>query len=151
MKLTKTRAEHLTEADIKIAALAGALEGARSGVTCFGDIGRFGVAGFEALKTNGLRGVLFQETEFSPVNEQANEAFEKLEEKFLALKETETELVRVGLSPHAPYTVSRKLFEKITDYSLSENVKISVHVAESNQETEFLKRARDFSASFIKK
>lgn len=151
MKLTKTRAEHLTEADIKIAALAGALEGARSGVTCFGDIGRFGVAGFEALKTNGLRGVLFQETEFSPVNEQANEAFEKLEEKFLALKETETELVRVGLSPHAPYTVSRKLFEKITDYSLSENVKISVHVAESNQETEFFETGAGFFGELYQK
>jgi rRNA maturation endonuclease Nob1 len=37
----------LTEADIENAALAGALEGARAGVTCFGDIGRFGVAGFK--------------------------------------------------------------------------------------------------------
>ncbi|MEJ7700207.1 MAG: amidohydrolase family protein [Pyrinomonadaceae bacterium] len=59
MKLTTTRGERLTEADIKIAALAGALEGARAGVTCFGDIGRFGAAGFEALKANGLRGVRF--------------------------------------------------------------------------------------------
>ena len=42
MKLTTTRSEKLTDDDIKIAALAGALEGVRAGVTCFGDIGRFG-------------------------------------------------------------------------------------------------------------
>jgi len=151
MKLTKTRGETLTEEDIKIAALAGALEGVRAGVTCFGDIGRFGIAGFEALKANGLRGVLFQETEFSPINETAAEDFEKLKEKFLALKESETELVRVGLSPHAPYTVSRALFEKITDYAIAENIKISVHAAESNDEAEFFQTGTGFFAELYRK
>jgi len=137
MKLTVTRGEKLTEEDIKTAALAGALEGARAGVTCFGDIGRFGIAGFEALKKNNLRGILFQETEFSPKNETAVNDFAKLRDKFTELKETETELVKAGLSPHAPYTVSRKLFEKITDYSIEQNVKISIHAAESKEEKEF--------------
>ncbi|NNE98053.1 MAG: amidohydrolase family protein, partial [Pyrinomonadaceae bacterium] len=40
--LTKTRAEHLGKSDIETSATLGALEGARSGVTCFGDIGRYG-------------------------------------------------------------------------------------------------------------
>ncbi len=96
MKLTKTRAEKLTESDIETSAILGALEGARAGVTCFGDIGRYGKAGFEALKKIGLRGVLFQETEFSPKNKEAEDDFTKLEGKFLILKETETELVKVG-------------------------------------------------------
>ena len=91
IKLTKTRAEKLTEEDIETSAMFGAIEGARAGVTCFGDIGRYGKAGFEALKKDGLRGVLFQETEFSPKNEEAENDFDKLKEKFLALKETETE------------------------------------------------------------
>lgn len=151
IKLTKTRGERLTEADIKIAALCGALEGARGGVTCFGDIGRFGIAGFEALKQNGLRGIVFQETEFSPTNETADEDFEKLKDKFLALKETETALVRVGLSPHAPYTVSQKLFERITDYSIEENIKISVHAAESNDETEFFQTGTGFFVELYKR
>lgn len=150
MKLTKTRGEHLTDEDIKIAALAGALEGVRAGVTCFGDIGRFGVAGFEALKTNGLRGVLFQETEFSPINETASEEFEKLKDKFLQLKATETNLVKVGISPHSPYTVSAKLFEKITDYALAENVEISIHAAESNDETNFFQTGKGFFGDLYK-
>ncbi len=151
IKLTTTRADKLTEEDVKIAALAGALEGVRAGVTCFGDIGRFGKAGFEALKKNGLRGILFQETEFSPKDETAAEDFAKLRDKFTELKETETELVRVGLSPHAPYTVSRRLFERITDYAIEENIKISIHAAESNEETEFFQTGAGFFKSVYEK
>ncbi len=150
IKLTKTRAEKLTEDDIETSAMLGAIEGARAGVTCFGDIGRYGKAGFEALKKVGLRGVLFQETEFSPKNEEAENDFAKLKDRFLSLKETETELVKVGISPHAPYTVSRKLFEKITDYALAENIKISIHAAESNQEREFFLTGKGFFAELYK-
>lgn len=151
MKLTTTRAEKLTDIDIKIAALAGALEGARAGVTCFGDIGRFGIAGFEALKTNGLRGIIYQETEFSPNDATAEDDFAKLKDKFLSLKETETALVKVGLSPHAPYTVSRRLFEQITDFALTENVKVSIHAAESNQERDLFLTGEGFFAELYRK
>src|SRR5688572_7111574 len=58
----------MSDAEIEEAAYAGAIEGARAGVTCFGDIGRYGQAGLKALKRAGLRGVVFQETEFSPDN-----------------------------------------------------------------------------------
>lgn len=151
MKLTKTRAEHLTENDVEIGALFGALEGVRAGVTCFGDIGRFGRAGFNALKTNGLRGVLFQETEFSPNNKTAKDDFANLEEKFLRLKEGETALVKIGLSPHAPYTVSRKLFETIAEYAIAENVNITIHAAESQMEEDLMLRGEGFFAGFYEK
>ncbi len=151
IKLTKTRAEKLDEQDIKISAKLGAVEGARAGVTCFGDIGRMGKAGFEALKQTGLRGVLFQETEFSPDNKTAEIDFENLREKFLEIKETETGLVKAGISPHAPYTVSRKLFEKITDYALAENIKITIHAAESTEEQELMINGTGFFAEIYKK
>ena len=151
MTLTKTRAEKLTDEDIEISAMLGALEGARAGVTCFGDIGRFGRAGFEALKANGLRGVLFQETEFAPDDEAAEDNFAKLIEKFQNLKESETELVKVGLSPHATYTVSRKLFEKIAKFAIPENVKISIHAAESEQEQNFMLNDAGFFAELYQK
>lgn len=144
LTLTKIRAERLTDEDVQSAAIAGALEGARAGVTCFGDIGRFGRAGFEALKQNGLRGVLFQETEFSPDNATAGADFEKLLEKFLMLKESETDLVRVGISPHAPYTVSARLFEKIARYAIENDIKISTHAAESEMEQELMLHGTGF-------
>lgn len=151
MKLTTTRAEKLTDEDIETAACFGALEGARSGVTCFSDIGRFGRAGLKALKINGLRGVLFHETEFSPDNKTADADFDKLQEKFLQLKQDETDLVKIGLSPHAPYTVSRALFERIADYALHENVKISIHAAESAEEQSLMTTGEGFFASVYRK
>lgn len=144
--LSVTRAEKLTEADIEISALWGALEGLRMGVTCFADIGRYGRAGFEALKKTGLRGIVFQETEFSPKNETAESDFDKLKERFLALRESETRLVKAGITPHAPYTVSRRLFEIITDYALQENVELSIHAAESGEEVEFMVQGTGFLA-----
>lgn len=151
LKLNRTRAEILTDDDVKTAARFGALEAARAGVTCLGDIGRFGAAGFEALKANHLRGVIFQETEFTPDNRTADEAFEKLKEKFLQLKDTETDLVTVGISPHSPYTVSRRLFERIADYAIASDVKISTHAAESVQESVLLEKGEGFFIGLYEK
>ena len=148
LKIAVTRDQKLTNEDIEISALLGAVEGLRAGVTCFGDIGRYGKAGFEALKKTGLRSVVFQETEFSPFNEKADEDFAKLKDKFLDLKATETKLVKVGISPHAPYTVSQKLFELITDYALAENVKISIHAAESKIEEDLMTHGTGAMADF---
>jgi 5-methylthioadenosine/S-adenosylhomocysteine deaminase len=149
--LTKLRGEVLTEDDLAAAAVAGALEGARAGVTCFGDIGRFGRAGLEALKTVGLRGVLFQETDFSADGRTATEDLEKLKDKFLVLRAEETALVEVGISPHAPYTVSRELFEKIARYALDEKVKITIHAAESQEEDELMRRGTGFFTTVYEK
>ncbi len=137
LKLNGLRAS-LTDEDIFAAAVAGAIEGARAGVTCFGDIGRMGLAGVAALKKVGLRGVVFQETEFSPDNRTADDEFVKLATKYEVLRGSETDLVRVGLSPHSPYTVGSRLFELIAQYSILNRVPLSIHAAESADETELL-------------
>ena len=137
LKLTSLRSD-LADDDICSAALAGAAEGATAGVTCFGDIGRMGYAGVLALKKTGLRGVVFQETEFSPDNSTADNDFLKLAQKYEQLREEETPLVRVGISPHSPYTVGSRLFELIAQYSILNDVPLSIHAAESAEETDLL-------------
>lgn len=143
--------EKLSDADIRATALAGAIEGARAGVTCFGDIGRYGAAGFEALKTVGLRGVLFQESDFSVEDRTAEDDFKKLIEKFEMLRETETDLVKVGLSPHSPYTVSLRLFELIADFAVGNDVKLTIHAAESADESELLRHGTGLFTSIYEK
>jgi aminodeoxyfutalosine deaminase len=133
MKLTSTRAR-LSVEGLQISAMLGAAEGARAGVTCFGDIGRYGLAGFQALKHTGLRGTVFQETEFSPKNERAPADFALLEERFLELREIETGLVKAGISPHAPYTVSPALFGAIARFANDKSIPLSIHAAESTAE-----------------
>ncbi len=150
LKLNEIRSG-LSAGDIEAAALSGATEGAAAGVTCFGDIGRYGEAGLKALKKVGLRGVLFQETEFSPDNATAVNDFEKLKDKFAALREQGTDLVEVGLSPHSPYTVSRGLFELIARYAIDENVKLSIHAAESSDEDALLIRGDGFFIDLYRK
>lgn len=137
LKLTSLRSL-LTDDDIQASAVTGATEGAKAGVTCFGDIGRVGHAGVAALRQVGLRGVVFQETEFSPDNTTADDDFLKLAEKYEKLRKEETGLVRVGISPHSPYTVGSRLFELIAQYSILNGVPLSIHAAESAAETELL-------------
>ena len=150
LKLNGLRAE-LTDEDICAAAVAGAVEGAHGGVTCFGDIGRMGHAGLAALKQVGLRGIVYQETEFSPDNRTADEDFVKLATKYETLREEETDLVRVGLSPHSPYTVGSRLFELIAEYSILNRVPLTIHAAESADETELLALGTGLFRGFYEK
>ena len=150
LKLNAIRAE-LSNEDILAAAVGGAREGAAAGVTCFGDIGRMGHAGVHALKTVGLRGIVFQETEFSPDNRTADEDFLKLAAKYESLREEETELVRVGLSPHSPYTVGSRLFELIAQYAIINRVPLSIHAAESASEHELLTKGTGFFSGIYEK
>jgi 5-methylthioadenosine/S-adenosylhomocysteine deaminase len=146
IKVTTTRGERLGEREIEISALAGAREGARAGITCFGDIGRHGSAGVKALVKSGLRGIVFQETEFSPDNRTAGEDFDQLRRKFEALRECETPLVRIGLSPHAPYTVSARLFGLIADFAIAENINLTIHASESVMEEDLMLYGTGFFA-----
>ena len=150
LKLNSIR-EKMSAADIETSATAGALEGARAGVTCFGDIGRMGQAGLKALKEAGLRGIVYQETEFSPDNRTAVKDFEALGAKFEDLKDQETDLVRVGLSPHSPYTVSSQLFELIAQYSIINRIPLSIHAAESDNEFELLTQGTGFFTDVYEK
>lgn len=150
LKLNSLR-EALSDEDICAAALAGAVEGARAGVTCFGDIGRSGFAGLAALNTVGLRGILFQETQFSPEDATAERDLVLLLEKLESLKGSETKLVQVGLSPHSPYTVSPRLFRLIADVARQNDIRLSIHAAESNDETDLLEQGRGFFTGIYKK
>lgn len=148
IKINGLRSE-MSEAEIEKSAVAGALEGAAAGVTCFGDIGRNGKAGLKALKEVGLRGVVFQETEFSPDNRTSESDFAKLAGVYESLRSQETKLVLAGLSPHSPYTVGSKLFELIAQYSMLNKVPLTIHAAESRDEDELLTNGTGFFSEFF--
>ncbi len=143
LKLNSLRAAWSDE-DVIASAVLGAEEAAAAGVTCIGDIGRMGHAGLEALKKVGLRGVVYQETEFSPDNRTADDDFLKLAAKFEKLKAEETAVVTLGLSPHSPYTVSSRLFELIAQYAIINRVPLTIHAAESADEMGLLTRGEGF-------
>jgi 5-methylthioadenosine/S-adenosylhomocysteine deaminase len=136
---------------LSAAALSGAVEGARAGLTCFGDVGRFGEFGLAALKKIGLRGMVFQETEFSPDDRTANEDFTKLRERFEQLAHDSTSLVTVGLSPHSTYTVGPRFLQLIAKFAASHDIRLSIHTAESAEEHELITRGTGFFTSVYEK
>ncbi|MDH3492788.1 MAG: amidohydrolase family protein [Acidobacteriota bacterium] len=149
IEITKLRREYDAADQIELSARLGAAEAASSGVTTIGDIGRVGTAGVAALNAVGLRGIVFQETEFSPSGLTAKEDFRKLVEKFEVLAGSCKSHVAAGLSPHAPYTVSRELFELITGYSIDNDVLMSIHAAESAEEAELMTKGTGAIAELL--
>jgi cytosine/adenosine deaminase-related metal-dependent hydrolase len=143
LRLNGLRAR-MSDDDIRAAAVAGAREGASAGVTCFADIGRMGFAGLQALKEVGLRGIVYQETEFSPDNASAEADLPKLIDRFNQIRELSTDLVHVGLSPHSPYTVSSRLFEMIVQFAIMNRVPLHIHAAESSAEHELMTQGTGF-------
>jgi cytosine/adenosine deaminase-related metal-dependent hydrolase len=136
-KLTVARNERMTAGDLRASAAWGAVEALRAGVTCVGDASDSGATTAQALREAGLRGVVFQEA-FGPDPSAAGEQAAKLREKVSRLRGAETELVGIGVSPHAPYTVSAPLFESLTGYALAEGLPMMIHAAESQAEQLFM-------------
>jgi 5-methylthioadenosine/S-adenosylhomocysteine deaminase len=57
------------------------------------------------------------------------------------LKDRQTDRVRLGVSPHAPYSVSGRLYELVARLAEQEGFSLAVHVAESAAESELLEHA----------
>jgi len=140
-KLTKARMERMTPDDLHVSATWGAVEAARAGVTCLGDASDAASAALRALSAVGLRGTVYQEG-FGPDPLLAKEYFEKLREKIFKLREYESPLLRLGVSPHSPYTVSAPQLELIADFALAEGLPLMMHAAESRAEDQLMREGR---------
>jgi len=67
------------------------------------------------------------------------------------LRTAETDLVKAGISPHSPYTVSPRLLELISQFAIENNVKLTIHVGESADEDDLLLRGSGFFTEIYKK
>ena len=132
-KLTVARLERLTADDLRVSATWGACEAVRAGITCVGDASDSAMMSMLALKDVGLRGVVFQES-FGPDPRLVEENFASLKAKVDGLRGLETELVRVGVSPHAPYTVCAPQLELIAEFARDKELPLMMHAAESHDE-----------------
>jgi cytosine/adenosine deaminase-related metal-dependent hydrolase len=140
-KLTLTRLERLTPDDLYVSAAWGAVEAARAGVTCLGDASDAGAESMRALGDVGLRGIVYQES-FGPNPADARARFDELCEKVAQLRSLENDRVRVGVSPHAPYTVSAPQLELISEFARAEKLPLMMHAAESEAEELFMREGR---------
>jgi len=119
------------------AAVAGVKDCWSRGVTCVAETGSTGAV-MRALHDLGGRGIVYQEV-FGPDRSQLATSMAELESAVSELRGLVTPHVRLGVSPHAPYTVSAPLYEAVAGFARRERLPVAVHLAESKEETQFVR------------
>jgi cytosine/adenosine deaminase-related metal-dependent hydrolase len=131
------RVKETRQTDAFLAAVqGGVVECWAGGVTTVGDTGDTGSV-IQALAELGGSGVAYQEV-FGPHPSQAAESFAGLRRRVEELGQWQTGRVRIGVSPHAPYTVSGPLYDAVAAWAGAEGLPLAVHLAESPAESELL-------------
>jgi cytosine/adenosine deaminase-related metal-dependent hydrolase len=126
------REAQLNAEDYDAAARWTCVESLRAGITCMGATEDSGAA-VAALDAAGMRGVVFLEA-FGPSPNDADASMQALRDKVALHSSGASELVRVGVSPHAPYSVSDDLFARVAAYARDEDLPLATHAAEAEAE-----------------
>ena len=114
-----------------------------AGVTCVADTGSTG-APLRALVRLGARGIYYQEV-FGPDPADRAATLAELRAAVARLGPVASGRARLGVSPHAPYTVSEPLYRAVAAFARREALPLAVHLAESREETALV---RDGAGSF---
>ena len=107
-----------------------------AGVTTIADTGDSGAV-IEALAEGGGSGIAYHEV-FGPHPDQREASLRGLQEAVERLGQFAGGRVRIGVSPHAPYTVSGPLYGATAAWAREAGLPIAVHLAESPAESALL-------------
>src|SRR5437588_3329538 len=107
-----------------------------AGVTCVADTGSTG-APLRALARLGARGIYYQEV-FGPDPADRAASLADLRAAVVRLGPVASPRTRLGVSPHAPYTVSEPLYRAVAEFARRERLPLAVHLAESREETQLV-------------
>ncbi len=110
----------------------GVLESLAAGITTSGDTGTT-LQAAAALADLGARGVAYHEV-FGPDPSQCESAVAGLEGALGKLEAYRLERVEIGVSPHAPYTVSDELLRAVTALAARRGLRAATHAAEAVDE-----------------
>ena len=142
-ELIALKAERLTVDDLLVSAQLGCLEAIRTGVTTLADTADAPTP-LMALTESGLRGIVYQEC-FGPDPAQVEPALDQLQRKLAAHDQFLASCtppvigrVRVGISPHAPYSVSASLYQRVARWASEQRFDLALHGAESRDEWQLL-------------
>ncbi|HET9986023.1 MAG TPA: amidohydrolase family protein [Longimicrobiales bacterium] len=135
--LAAKRGSGLSQDEYVLAAKWTCAEALAAGMTTLGAT-EASAAAAEACREAGMRALVYRET-FGPDPAQAEASLAELAAAVESLRERETDLVHIGVSPHAPYTVSDRLFRMVADYAIAESLPVAVHAAEGLVEDQLVR------------
>jgi cytosine/adenosine deaminase-related metal-dependent hydrolase len=136
-RLRALKAERTPEQFLE-AAKQGVRECWAAGVTTIADTGDTGSVA-RALAELGGRGVAYHEV-FGPHPAQVADSMAGLKAAVAELRTLEVPgRLRIGVSPHAPYTVSGSLYHEVGRWAREEKLPLAVHLAESAEESSLLR------------
>jgi 5-methylthioadenosine/S-adenosylhomocysteine deaminase len=127
IRLHVERKGHLDPEHMIAIARRGVLDSLGAGITTTADYSFSGAAATAATEL-GLRAIVYLEV-FSPDPDDARRQFEEKRPRV-----TESKLVTIGISPHAPYTCSLDTYR----WCLSLGIPVGTHLAESANEDQWL-------------
>jgi len=132
--------------DFDAAAQRGVRECWARGVTTIADTGSTGAA-MRALAALGGRGIAYQEV-FGPDPGRLEVSLAELGASLDSLRPLASDTRRLGVSPHAPYTVSEPLYRAVALLAREHRLPVAVHLAESEAETMLVRHgAGNFAAA----
>lgn len=123
------------------------IEQLEHGVTTLADTSP-STSGFDAIRACGARGIAYLEV-FGPDPAQCDDAFGALRPRIERARVHETSLVQMGVSPHAPYSVSDALFGRVAEYARAEALPLAVHIAESEDESQLVESGQGEFAAML--
>lgn len=127
-----------THTDFLDAARQGLRDCWAAGVTTVADTGDSGAV-IEALAEAGGSGIAYHEV-FGPHPDQAENAISGARHRLEELRRFAGPRVRLGLSPHAPYSVSGPLYAGVASLARALGMPLAVHIAESREESLLLQK-----------
>lgn len=137
-RLRQSRNECLDESTLLDSARFGIIEGLEAGITTYADTCSSGVA-MQAMHELDVRGIMYQEV-FGPDPARCEAALAELVRLLDTFEPRQTDLVRLGISPHAPYTVSDALYAATAKLAIRRNLPLAMHIAESAAEEDIVVR-----------
>lgn len=117
----------------------GVREAWRHGVTMVADTGTSDAVA-RALTELGGAGIAYHEA-IHPDPARAEATLAAVRDRVTSLRRDAGPRVVIGVSPHAPYTVSRTLYAQVARYARAERLPLAGHLAESAAETALVRDA----------
>ena len=137
----------LTPDEYLVSARLGAVEAISSGITTLADT-TYGGASLDALTEAGLRGRVNLEI-FGIDDTQVEQTMDEVMRRLEKAEAAAPPQLRIGLTPHSPYTVSSRLYQAVSALAGQRGLQVMSHVAESKDELTYVrsgagKLAHDF-------